>query len=331
MKKITAILHQYAILPQSIIRVTNRLYQIKANGKQYALKRSKMKKDNLEMWLSVYDIANKNELYAVLPLYLTKQNQLYTEMEEELYYLTPWIEGNSSTHSKDALESILRQLGMIHLRTKKIYKLKKDDIEKQFLPYQEFCKDTEKQLLEILEAIEKKLYPSPYELQVLTHFRDVVDAVKISQQLVDRIILLTDSEPGWGTSLTHGSLQKSHLFEHYLINWEQASFKHASLDLNDLFKNESADFGVGELLLTLFPAYLEENPFGALELAFLALYLLNPMEYLNLVKAYLADRNRSTMVEQTIKLEYAHRRLYFARNFYHQMGSFESSVVAGED
>lgn len=331
MDKITTILQQYSILPQAIVNVTARVYKVKANGKQYALKHSRSKPDQLKMWTSVYHIANEEQLAIILPVYLTNDKQLYVEMEGEIYYLTPWIEEDNSNLDRENVQKLLRKLAKIHLRTKQVHKLNRNDMEETFRSYQNNCREYEIKLLKVIEIFEQRHYLSPFELQVLTHNRDLSYALKTSQMLVDRILSLIEGDSNWGTSLIHGNLQRSHFFEQYIINWEQASFKHAIHDLNHLFLTESeSGFYKSELFMHSFPVYLEENPLSRLELSLLNLYLLNTQSYFNILETYQTDRSRNnSMVEQTIQLEKAYRNIIFGLNFNEQVDAF--NVAATND
>lgn len=330
MEKITTILQQYSILPQAIVNVTSKVYKIKANGKQYALKHSRLKSNQLKMWTSVYHIANEEKLAIILPVYLTNDKQLYVEMEGEIYYLTPWIEEGNSQLNKESVEKLFKKLAKIHLRTKQVHKLNKNDMEESFLSYQKNCKEYEVKLRSIIELFEQRHYPSPFELQVLTQNRNLSYALQTSQELVDRILSLIEGDSNWGTSLTHGNLKKNHCFEQYIINWEQASFKHAIHDLNHLFQTES-EFGFykSQLLIHSFPVYLEENPLSRLELSLLDLYLLNTQSYFNILEMYQTDRKRNiSMVEQTIQLEKAYRNIIFGLEFNEQMDAFNVAATS---
>ncbi|MBN6205661.1 phosphotransferase [Ralstonia pickettii] len=333
MEKLTAVLQQYAIYPQAIINVTNRLYKVKADGKQYALKRSRLKEKKLEMWQSVYHTAGKKGLHEVLPVYLTADKKLYVENAGEIYYLSPWIEGEISHFDKKALEHFYRMLGRLHLQTKQINKLDTDSIEENFTSYKDICAGEEKKLLTIIEAIERKHFPSPIELQILTQYRDLSQALKQSQFLSDQIIFHTKDSAEWTTSLVHGNLRERHIFKQNFINWEKAAFKHAFHDLSDFFTNESAKGQrQAERFIEYFPVYLEENPFTEFELSMLKLYLLSTTEYLTLL-----DENRNprrqgiSMVEKTIELEKNYRRIQFGLHFNKTVAPLESRQTTEGD
>src|SRR5699024_9481507 len=197
-------------------------------------------------------------------------------MEGEVYYLTPWIEGKKISYDKTNMENVLSSIGEIHLRTKRFQSLDKLHLEKNFLPYQKKCVNDEQKLMQTMERLEKKHYLSPFELQIVTYYREVSHALRLSNELVDQMISQAEKESGWCTSLVHGNLEWGHCFEHYFINWECASIDHPIHDLVHFFHSETVGFYKhSELLIQAFPAYLEENPLNSLESSLLRLYLLN--------------------------------------------------------
>lgn len=317
MEKISEILQAYAIFPQAIVRVTDRVFKIKANGKQFALKRSRLTKTSVKTWQSAYHQAARQNLYEVIPIFLTQDKQLYVENEGDIYYLTPWIENQTRNINEDKIRSIYQQVGRIHVQTKSMYQLNRKEMDHSFQSYKKSCMENEHRIQVWVERMEQTHYPSPFELQVLTNYRDLRLSLYRSRQLVDEIVALSDSETNWGICLNHGSLQLDHLFNHYIINWERASYKHAIYDLNDLFNYtavEQPDWR--DTLIQSFSTYMEENPLNRLEQALLSLYLLNTKEYVKLVENHFRSGPvKDSEVKRSIKLEHLNRRVVFGLSF----------------
>ena len=317
MEKQTEILKAYNIYPQAIVAVTDRLHKVKAGGKEYALKRSRLDKQSIENWVSVYTRANQENLHEIIPVYLTRNRKMYVEFAGEFYYLTPWIETNTRFIGENRIQSIYRQIGRIHVQTKNLYRLNKDELANRFQTYQGNCTKDETRLLAWIEIIEQKHYPSPFELQVLTHYRDIRFSLFRSRQLVDEILSLAEEESSWGISLNHGNLQAGHIFDHYFINWESACYKHAVFDLVDLFRYGAIhESQLKSHFLKNFSIYMEENPLTSLEQALLSLYLLNSEAYLRLVEQYhTANETNISHIQLSIELEQIYRRIIFGLSF----------------
>lgn len=314
---VTEILQHYAILPQGMTKVTNRLTQVKANGRKYALKRSKLNQETIKQWVSVYHTASRQNLHEIVPIYLTKDKQLFVKKGKEYYYLMPWIEKNRTNPDENRVHSIYQQIGRIHVQTKSLYALNKNKLSDNFNSYKDNCKRDETRLLAWIERIEQTHYPSPFELQVLTYYRDLRLSLHRSQALVDRIISLSEEEDSWGVSLNHGNLEVGHLFEHYIINWERASYKHAVYDLTDLLHQETVkEPHLQKEFIQSFPVYMEENPLNNLEQSLLCLYLLNTDSYLRLIESYSQSPQKiDSDLKVSMKLERYHRQLVFGLRF----------------
>lgn len=327
MNKHAAILQQYQVLPQGMIQITDRLTQVKANGKKYALKRSRLTTKNVDDWLNVYYQAHERNLSGVLPLYMTTTKELYVEAEGEIYYLMPWLETTARDPSKEVYGELLRSIGNVHLETKQVSSLKDHHLEEEFLAYQHHCLKSEEKLLHYIKEFEKKYYPSPLELQVLTHYRDLSFALKESKQLVTTITRELEEEVYWGRSLKHGKLDQNHFLQPYLINWEEASMDHAMYDLLDLFSSEIANnYRSVDFLLEAFPSYLDENPLQTIELAMISLHLLNLDDYLvDLNHFHSIKQRRESMISQTMQMDKRYRKIVFGLRFKERMNEYRIS------
>ncbi|MHA6252109.1 hypothetical protein [Oceanobacillus sp. CAU 1775] len=332
MNKFTEILKQYHIFPQGVVPITDRLTQIKANGKMYALKRSHLKTNNVNKWLQIYHLAQEKNLSGILPIYLTVDRKLYVEAEGEVYYLLPWVKTTEKEPSKEDFGKYLRTLGTIHLQTKQLTNVKEMDVLEEFKTYQNHCMKLEQKALQYVEKFERKLYPSPLELQVLTHYRDLSYAMKQSQQLTATIIRELDEEVYWGNSLIHGKLEQSHFLDSYFINWEFGSYNHSMHDLLDVFSMEAKrSYRSIDLLLDAFPSYLDENPLQLIELAITTLHLLNVEPYLlELEKYQSTKRQKASMLKQTMQIDELYRTIVFGLKFNDRIYDFQASENKNE-
>lgn len=311
MEKITEILQEYAISPQAIVPVTERVHKIKANGKEFALKRSRLDRNTLNRWLATYRTASELGLSEIIPVYLTVRKRLYVKREDEYYYLTPWIEKNKRPYGKKTVENVYRHIGNIHVRTKKLTTLETNRWIDPFDSYKKYCEEKERRLTTWMERLEQKHYPSPVELQILTHYQNVRTSLRRSGQLTEEILSLSESDTGWGVCLNHGNLEQGHFFERYIINWEKASYQHPVHDLTGMLHHEAVHAPqLTEDYIQSFSAYLDEHPLNPLERTLLVLYLMNSTEYLRMVEVYVLSRVRDeSEIEWSMKLEQNYRKV----------------------
>lgn len=312
MDSITEILRSYAIFPQTATPITDRLYKIKADGKEYALKQSRLDKTSVKQWVLAYRTASEKNLHDIVPVYLTQNQNLYVERADGIYYLMPWVSAGTNRKQPDEerIRSIYERLGKLHVRTKSMYSLDKEKLMESFEVYKKTCKQDETRLLHWIEQLEKIHYPSPFELQVLTYYRDIRHGLSESQLLADRILSLGESEHSWGVSLCHNYLEPEHLLEYYMLNWERASYKHAVYDLTDLLHAAAVkEPHYREEFIQYFSVYLEEHPLNELEQRLLALYLMNGNECIGLISSYFQQAPQKPVVERSIQLAQARRKL----------------------
>ncbi|MGM8364722.1 hypothetical protein ACLIBG_04470 [Virgibacillus sp. W0181] len=316
----------YGIRLQNITSITSNVYKINDGSSNFALKKSNLKKDSIKKWVDVLHDANFYNLTSILPVFVSKKGKLYVEIDQEIFYLTPWIE-----HSQQAtIPQIYSVLGKIHHHTKKINKIDLNLVLQQFTTYKSNCDEMHNNLIQHIGNFEKSHYMSPVELQVCTHFHKIDLANSRLKQFIDKYIdEITESEE-WYISLCHGNVKRSHFITNdhtYLINWEETSNDTAIIDLIALFNNENYfhDAPV-EQFKQAFTYYMEQNKLSMSELYLLTIHLLHPANYLLHIENYLNDKRKIPTVEQVEALEVAYRKLlygldwsYFVENEYEQL------------
>ncbi|WP_100011961.1 phosphotransferase [Lentibacillus sediminis] len=319
MEMLKKVLNSYSVQPLDIEEVTPRLYRIRDVHQEYALKQSFLSKDSLNDWEAVYHQAFSRHLSSVVPVYLTKQRNLYVEMGESIYYLSPWIESNARFKDRPAIEGFYQSLGMVHAQTKQTLEIDTGKLEASFHTYQTFCEESGKELLAVVEQFEQRHYMSPFELSVCTHYRDLEFSIR---EISRRTSLLLDELQGevrWNYSLCHGNPRLSHSLSGsvpYLINWENARYDSPVMDLADFFKQEVRyyDYPMDQLVES-FSVYHQENELTTLELQQLTIHMLNPANYMKILRHYVNDPQGSPEVQQVSRLQQAYRQLRFGLQF----------------
>src|SRR5699024_9736254 len=226
-------LDAYGIYLGHMNKVTDSLYQIHDGQHIYALKRSSLTKNTIENWESVFHTAHVNNLSDIAPVYLTKANKMFYEVDGVYYYLMPWIE-----QSESSIEQLYQSIGRIHKKTKQTKSINPNDILPQFNTYKDYCKQHMRNLLNYVDRFEQVRYMSPFELQVCTHFRDMETIIKQSIHRTEKFIIQLTEDNIWNHSLCHGYLSQSHILNRTIINWERAKYDHPIIDLVFLFKND---------------------------------------------------------------------------------------------
>ncbi|RDW19320.1 hypothetical protein CWR48_09775 [Oceanobacillus arenosus] len=312
MDTVKRVLHAYGIYPEEIEEVTPQLYRISDGKHTYALKKSSLTVQTISQWEFVYKQANIQHLTGIVPVYLTIDGNLFMELNEVYYYLSPWIDASNQAMTKQWLENVFINLATIHEKTKQTQSISKENLKNNFLNYQTYCLKVKENLLEMVVEFEKSRYMSPFELQVCTQYRNLEYALNESNKRIDQFIQSDDAELLWNTSLCHRNLNQSHLPSSFIINWERAAYDNAVNDLVTLFQSEVGSYdGPGEKIIELFPTYNGINPLNMSEHQLLIIYLLDPTNYITLVRSYHDKTTKHPMVHQVQSLQKEYRKLIF--------------------
>ncbi|MBP1968808.1 spore coat protein YsxE [Virgibacillus natechei] len=312
MEIIKKVLNAYAIHPLNIEHVTDRLIRVSDGQGDYALKSSLLSKESVSNWENVYHLAFSKQVSTVLPVYLTKNGNLYVEMDQTIFYLTPWIETEQTKSSSQVIDYFYKSIGTVHAKTKQSQSISTGNLTSDFNTYKRFCEITQRDLLKFVEQFEQNRYMSPFELLVCTHYRDIEFALKEINRRIDQFIEEQEQEITWNYSLCHGNLNFSHTRNTHLINWENSFFDNAVVDLALFFKQEVSFYDQPiNLFMEQFSTYYNENKLSQNELYLLTIHLLNPSDYVKLIQQYVTNGSKDSMVNQVINLQHAYRQILF--------------------
>lgn len=312
MDLIGKVLQSYAVYPLSVEQITDRLFQVNDGKRTYALKRSSLSEQTLKQWERIYQLAHSQNIQTVLPVYLTKEGNLYKEMDQSVFYLTPWITADNNKSQKQDIEQFYHIIGTIHSKTNRSQLIEINKLKGNFSTYRTFCEETKGKLLDYVKQFEKNRYMSPYELLVCTQYRDLEFALDTIMKRIDQFLSDDEAQMTWNDCLCHGNLTLSHVLNPYIINWEQANYENAVLDLATFYENEVVYYdNLTDLFIELFPSYNKINELTLKEHYLLIINLLNPSHYIAKVEEYLSNKSKQTMVNQIKALQPAYRKIIF--------------------
>lgn len=311
MENIEEILSEYRVQSMEYAKVTERLYWVRDRQKEYALKRSSLREGDAAVWANVFYVANEKNISEILPVYLTADSQLYTNRDGTLYYLVPWMKATGRSSLKYKVGNGMKTLGNIHHKTKKEVTLTKEKLQKNFHTYLSYSKQARNELYSYVLQFERKIYMSPFELLVCTHFREMEHAIQLNFRKLSEFLEQED-ELVWSNCLCHGTPSTDHFIDGYLINWEHARFDHAVTDLAAYFGSLTGSYDQpAELIMESFSIYQNRNNLTQQELMLLTIYLLNPSAYLGIIRSYIKNPSEESLMHQTRKLQQAYRKLLF--------------------
>lgn len=319
LENVRRILESYHVFPVDIEKVTERLYHIQGNKQKYALKQSNLQEEKVPLWLDIYHTAHAQNIQHILPVYVNQKGELFTKDGEDIYYLTPWIE---TSHQHPSIGKVYQHLGYIHAKTRKTLQLNEKELEQareNFLVYKKQIMELRKKLLAHVENFESKHFMSPVELLVCTQYRDLVQVFLIVEKRLNQYLESLEELTEWQVCLCHGNVKDSHVIhgnQMYFINWEKATYNHPIIDLTVIWKHKTLYHDTEEApLLEQLKLYTDENKLENHELTLLALYLLDPSDYISAIDAYVEDKSSYSMMELVVKLQRYHRQLMFGIRF----------------
>ncbi|KGX93619.1 hypothetical protein N781_10495 [Pontibacillus halophilus JSM 076056 = DSM 19796] len=291
MEQIATVLSHYELYPFEIHQKTDRLYRVSTQHGEVAVKRTNRTKLELHDWLEAYKTANAQQIRTLIPLYLTTDHQFFVEHERSTYYVMPWYENEGRDTPPYPFELFYKSIGGVHKSTLEAHKFELSDAEEEVKKQKEKVDGYYKQLEEWIVEFEQNHYMSPLELQVCTHFRDLIQCLTLTQEWYDRYLEDIETDKVNRVVLGHGNLRPSHFIynadQPYLLNWERASVQQPVRDLTTYFHYVTRyhDAPTDQLIGT-FSHYEDYVPLLNSERSLFAIYLLNPEHYLTIVEQY---------------------------------------------
>lgn len=311
--RIRNVLNAYNIHPLKVNKETPQLYYVKDHHREYALKCSGLAEEMVKQWKAIYQFSNSQNLDVVLPVYLTKEGNLYYRSEQSIFYLSPWINDINRSIDTNWVSNFYETLAKLHWKTKRVQQIDITAISNQFIAFQNYCKEMRKQLLTFIHQFEKKQYMSPFELLVCTQFRDIEYAFIEIDKRIHRFINDNEEDKlAWSSSLCHRYLNHSHIKKSYFINWEYARYDHPVMDLIIYFQNEIGRFNPSaNLYMDTFSTYTDINELTLPELQFFSIYLLSPTNYMQHIYDYMNGERNKSMIRRTKSIQHEYRKIIF--------------------
>lgn len=212
------------------------------------------------------------------------------------------------------LPEIYQNIGYAHTNTMQTITIDKEKIKQDFINYRTKCTQYRERFDHYVDEFEQKRFMSPVELLVCTHYRDID---YLYYELFNRIDQFNDelSEvEDWKYCRCYGNKNIKHLLlKRHLYQNSYEHFYHANavLDVVALIKYHIRYFEWESNELTEnFSIYRKANPLSQLELYLLAIYLLDPSDYLQSVEDYATNATERSMIEHVIVLKRNHRLLF---------------------
>lgn len=149
------------------------------------------------------------------------------ETVTDAYYLMPWVEDQEEREVdfKDSL--MFKELAKLHSMTVKEKEYQEEDITSFYNKLSEEWKKEQQELERFVDNCEKKLYMSPFELQVCTYAHEISLAQKFSLEKLESWQEAVTETKKHRVAMTHGRVSFHHFVKDtegrgYFISWERA-------------------------------------------------------------------------------------------------------------
>lgn len=312
------LLLRYGLEAERIEQVTGYLFKVKCGNRNYALKKRTVSMEDERLWTVLHHQAALGIMRGVLPVYMTIDGLASVHMNEDVYYLMPWIDSD-----RPEADLLLGTIGHIHMKTKRIAAPDCTPWIESIRTCRENIGSARKILLQYIERFENRQYMSPFELSCCTQYMEADRACAEQFRLLEKMEKLLEQGNDWHEYTVHGRLAGEHFLNGttpFFINWEKTHYGNATVDLHAYFSSEmrhSANFVQRDHYLSAFDGYMKTNCLSELEICQLSITLLDPMPYLQWIE-HIAESNTRVSMLGAIRILNAHFRiLMFGLAFVH--------------
>lgn len=307
------VLSRYGMFGYEKKEITPNVTKIFVGDKSVAVKKAK-RKDLINRFRMTYQLARYYRLSMIVPLYISKQNELAVQSGGEWYYVMPWIE-SSANPSASYYTRLFSELASIHTRTAHVSSCN-PEYYKEWADRQQ--KETEQHFLRYekkIGQVENRHYMSPCEYQLCYLYPLFHDVCRRAGRWYNRWQDYLSEEKQMRTVLCHGSLRPSHVLQGknglMFINWESAHMGHPGTDLGSLIRNAlSSPRPPFDTIEKGLRDYRNKTSLERNELAWMMLYLMRTDLFLSHVDQYLNRQQSAPEVKWAQRFE--RFRFYFS-------------------
>ncbi|SHN08131.1 phosphotransferase [Gracilibacillus kekensis] len=313
------ILTAFQIQPEEMEQITERLFKIRANSQQFALKKSRLHPEDIGRWLAIYQLIEQKQVHGFIPLFLTNNKQPFYQEQSDIYYLMPWVERSYTEQPVDEFATVIHAMGHLHASTManhQITSLKqnKSTLEQQF---QQELTSYRDQMLTYVRYFEAKRFMSPSELQICMYYRDFEQIFTQIERWQEIYLAELEETEQMKYTLCHGNLKNSHYIitttNTYLLNWESAVMTSPTFDLvtyyQHLFQFHDCDLDKIKESFSIYCRYIDLTDY---EKSLLVLQMLSPANWIQSVKKCAQPARRKNIIKDSIEIEKQYRKLLFS-------------------
>jgi spore coat protein YsxE len=278
-KKEELVLREYDFFPQKLENKGS-VKKVVCDHGSYALKRVTVEDEQMKNLVECVRHLLDHQYPHILPLHLNKYGDSYVNMQDERYYVTPWIE-NIIEHKylEDWETDILKALGEMHAITLD-YKPRSLQIP---LTTNVLLKRWQNRLVEMKEYkqfAENREIMSPLEIAFIAHYNYLQEHGLRAIRYLKEWAKKTEGHDQ-RTVLCHGHVHRKHVLQNeeqfYFVHMEHVNIDSPARDLALFFRRHVDRITENEGIATRWlAAYEKKFPLERIEKLLFSIYLLFP-------------------------------------------------------
>ncbi|MED4016339.1 spore coat protein YsxE [Sutcliffiella cohnii] len=289
-----SILRQYGVVPELLQSYSHNVWRVGTKEGNYALKKIN-KNRAYALFMNIHSLSQRG-VSSVVPIYKTQQGFYFIENQTDSYYLMPWVEHQEEREAdfKDSL--MFKELAKLHNITVKEKDYELDDITSFYEKTKIDWRQDEERLNQFVDDCEKKIYMSPFELQVCSFATEIGSALRFALQKLDSWYDEIKEAKKHRTAITHGAVSFHHFLKDkegrgYFISWEKArkaapandliAFYHRYLRTYPMFCDDCVDW---------YFEYSNAFPLKDHEKALALAYLAYPRQFISVLNKYIEEK-----------------------------------------
>ncbi|WP_270179472.1 hypothetical protein [Alkalihalobacillus sp. CinArs1] len=293
MNNLNAILFQYDMTLEHYERY-GKVLKVTTNQGTFALKETRLTRDRMDWMLYLENYFRELKFNGYVPLINTKYGDTFVVVEDRVVYLSHWIEEGSVNPSLKESQMIQR-LAELHGYSVKDHAFSEESIKHFYEKMVVLRESRQFEMEKYVNDIEKRIYLSPFELAVATHFHQLMKNCDLSKSRLDYWFEQTNETKRYRTVLCHGKCSASHFVvgreKGYFLNFEKSVVDSPVRDLTYMIRASVPPFQFNpDTLVSNISHYESQFALHEEEKDLLASYLYFPESLFNSVTHFLSNQ-----------------------------------------
>ncbi|MFS1517732.1 spore coat protein YsxE [Bacillus sp. SCS-151] len=298
------IIAKYGIIPDQVEQIGKKLVKVHSKSGTFALKRLDGKyKDGsfIKTMQSLFERGFTN----IIPIYRTNNGNFLVHFDNNCFYLMPWFQHENR---QGFFQQMMRELARLHYMTSKDIVYTNNQIAKSYNDIKASWRTQRVFLERYMEVCESKWYMSPFELQFVTYFHEIMQAIHFAERNLDQWFERTEQKKHSRVSIVHGNVSPEHVVSNdkgkgYFINFERSSVASPVYDLVTLIHRTLKTYPVNNHeCVEWIQHYQQFNSLKEEERFLLYSYGSYPEQLYNIVRKHLASSTNNNELQSTEQL-----------------------------